>query len=81
MEEIKIKKNDRMPNFPETELKILKYWKERDILTKSIEGRGKEKSFTFYDGPITANNSPHYGHVLTMVVKDVIPKYKTMKGF
>jgi len=81
MEEIKIKKSMGMPNFPETELKILKYWKERDILTKSIEGRGKEKSFTFYDGPITANNSPHYGHVLTMVVKDVIPKYKTMKGF
>jgi len=81
MEEIKIERSMGMPNFPETELKILKYWKERDILTKSIEGRGKEKSFTFYDGPITANNSPHYGHVLTMVVKDVIPKYKTMKGF
>lgn len=79
MEEIKIEKGMGMPNFPDTELKILKYWKERDILKKSIEG--KEKSFTFYDGPITANNSPHYGHVLTMVIKDVIPKYKTMKGF
>ena len=79
MQDLKIEKEQGMPNFPDTELKILKYWKERDILTKSIEG--KEKSFTFYDGPITANNSPHYGHVLTMVIKDVIPKYKTMKGF
>ncbi len=81
MEEIKIEKSEGMPNFPDTELKILKYWKEKDILAKSIEARGKENSFTFYDGPITANNSPHYGHVLTMVIKDVIPKYKTMKGF
>ena len=81
MEEIKIERGMRMPNFPETELKILKYWKESDILKKSIEGRDREKSFTFYDGPITANFSPHYGHVLTMVIKDLIPRYKTMKGF
>lgn len=81
MEEIKIEKSEGIPNFSDTELKILKYWKEKDILAKSIEARSKENSFTFYDGPITANNSPHYGHVLTMVIKDVIPKYKTMKGF
>lgn len=81
MEDLKISKGQSMPNFASVEEKILKYWKERDILEKSIEQRSAEKSFTFYDGPITANNKPHYGHVLTMVIKDSIPRYKTMKGF
>lgn len=81
MEDLKISKAQGMPNFASVEEKILNYWKEKDILDKSIEQRPKEKSFTFYDGPITANNKPHYGHVLTMVIKDSIPRYKTMKGF
>ena len=81
MEDLKISKAQGMPNFASVEEKILNYWKEKDILDKSIEQRAKEKSFTFYDGPITANNKPHYGHVLTMVIKDSIPRYKTMKGF
>lgn len=81
MEDLKISKVQGMPNFASVEEKILKYWKEKDILEKSIEQRPKEKSFTFYDGPITANNKPHYGHVLTMVIKDTVPRYKTMKGF
>ncbi len=81
MESMKISKENGMPNFPNTELEILKYWEEKDILRKSIEQRSTEKPFTFYDGPITSNNKPHYGHVLTMVIKDVIPRYKTMKGF
>ena len=81
MEDFKISKAQGMPNFASVEEKILNYWKEKDILDKSIEQRPKEKSFTFYDGPITANNKPHYGHVLTMVIKDSIPRYKTMKGF
>ena len=81
MEELKISKTQSMPNFAEMEEKILKYWEKKDILEKSIEQRPKEKSFTFYDGPITANNKPHYGHVLTMVIKDSIPRYKTMRGF
>ena len=81
MEDLKISKAQGMPNFASVEEKILNYWKEKDMLDKSIEQRAKEKSFTFYDGPITANNKPHYGHVLTMVIKDSIPRYKTMKGF
>jgi len=60
---------------------FLKYWIEKNILEKSIEQRPKENPFTFYDGPITSNNKPHYGHALTMVIKDVVPRYKTMKGY
>ncbi len=81
VEDIRIKSDSRMPDFPKTEEEVIKYWKEIDALRKSIEQRPKEKSFTFYDGPITANNTPHYGHALTMIIKDVIPRYKTMKGF
>lgn len=81
MYDLKISKDQGMPNFPKVEEEILKYWKEKGILEKSIEQRSKENQFTFYDGPITANNKPHYGHVLTMVIKDSIPRYKTMKGF
>ena len=81
MDSIKISKENNMPTFPNTELEILKYWDEKDILRKSIEQRSVEKPFTFYDGPITSNNKPHYGHALTMVIKDVVPRYKTMKGF
>ncbi len=81
MENIKISKEQWKPEFPKTEEQLLKYWKEKNILTKSIEQKPIEKSFTFFDGPITANNLPHYGHILTMVIKDVVPRYKTMKGF
>ena len=81
MKEIKISKNQYVPTFSQTEEIILKYWKENDILQKSINQKPKEKPFTFYDGPITSNNKPHYGHALTMVIKDVVPRYKTMKGF
>ncbi len=81
MKDIQISKNQYIPTFSKTEEEILKYWKEKGILEKSIEQRSKEKSFTFYDGPITSNNKPHYGHALTMVIKDVVPRYKTMKGY
>ena len=68
-------------NFVEREKKILKFWEENKIFEKSIEaGKGKE-SFTFYDGPPTANGKPHIGHVLTRVIKDIIPRYRTMKGY
>jgi isoleucyl-tRNA synthetase len=68
-------------NFVEREKKILKFWEENKIFEKSIEaGKGK-KSFTFYDGPPTANGKPHIGHVLTRVIKDIIPRYRTMKGY
>jgi isoleucyl-tRNA synthetase len=81
MEDIKIKKEEGMPNFPKTEEEILKFWRENNILRKSIDQRDISKSFTFYDGPITSNNKPHYGHALTMVIKDIVPRYKTMKGY
>ena len=81
MKEIQISKNQYVPTFSQTEEKILKYWIEKNILEKSIEQRPKENPFTFYDGPITSNNKPHYGHALTMVIKDVVPRYKTMKGY
>jgi isoleucyl-tRNA synthetase len=68
-------------NFVEREKKVLSFWKENKIFEKTIEeGKGKE-SFTFYDGPPTANGTPHIGHVLTRVVKDIIPRYRTMKGY
>ena len=81
VENIKISKKENTPNFPKSEELILAYWKENNVLQKSIDQRSVENSFTFYDGPITSNNRPHYGHALTMVIKDIIPRYKTMKGF
>jgi len=68
-------------NFVEREKKTEKYWQENDIFRKSIENRKDGETFTFYDGPPTANGKPHIGHVLTRVIKDMIPRYKTMKGY
>ena len=66
-------------NFPEREKEVIKFWKENKIFEKtaSIES---DKTFTFYDGPPTANGKPHIGHVLTRVMKDIIPRFQTMKG-
>ena len=68
-------------DFVEKELKTIKFWKENNIFELSVSQREKGKNFTFYDGPPTANGKPHIGHILTRVVKDVIPRYKTMKGY
>jgi len=68
-------------NFVDREKEVLKYWKENDIFKKSIELREGRSAFTFYDGPPTANGKPHIGHILTRVMKDIIPRYKTMKGY
>lgn len=68
-------------NFVEREKEILKFWKENNIFEKSIAEREGCPTFTFYDGPPTANGKPHIGHILTRVIKDIIPRYKTMKGF
>ncbi|MEI6603265.1 MAG: isoleucine--tRNA ligase [Clostridia bacterium] len=68
-------------NFVERELEIMDFWKVNDIFQKSIVGREDRPIFTFYDGPPTANGKPHIGHVLTRVIKDIIPRYKTMKGY
>ena len=67
-------------NFVEREREVLKFWQERDIFKKSIEGREGGENYTFYDGPPTANGKPHIGHVLTRVIKDMIPRYRAMKG-
>lgn len=68
-------------NFVEREKEVEKFWKENDIFKKSIENRKKGETYTFYDGPPTANGKPHIGHVLTRVIKDMIPRYRTMKGY
>jgi len=68
-------------NFVEREKEILSFWKNNSIFQKSIEKRDGCPVFTFYDGPPTANGKPHIGHIITRVVKDIIPRYKTMKGF
>ena len=70
-----------MINYPEMEMEILKYWEENKIFEKSLEKRKRCKKFVFLEGPPTANGLPHPGHVLTRAVKDVILRYKTMKGF
>ena len=68
-------------NFVEREKQIEKFWRENDIFRKSIESRKQGPVYTFYDGPPTANGKPHIGHVLTRVIKDMIPRYRTMKGY
>ncbi len=67
-------------NFVGREREVLKYWKDNDIFRKSISSKGEDKTYTFYDGPPTANGKPHIGHVLTRVIKDMIPRYHAMKG-
>ena len=74
-------KVDSNLNFVEREKKIEKYWRENDIFQKSIDSRKQGETYTFYDGPPTANGKPHIGHVLTRVIKDMIPRYRTMKGY
>ncbi|MDF2473865.1 MAG: ileS [Anaerocolumna sp.] len=68
-------------NFVEREKDVLTFWKNNKIFEKTIEERKNGKHYTFYDGPPTANGKPHIGHVLTRVVKDIIPRYRTMKGY
>ncbi len=68
-------------NFPETEQKILKFWEDNKIFEKSLEKNKKSNAFVFYDGPPFATGTPHYGHLLQSVIKDAIPRYKTMQGF
>ena len=67
-------------NFVEREKNIEKFWEDNEIFKKSMEHRKEGETYTFYDGPPTANGKPHIGHVLTRVIKDMIPRYRTMKG-
>ena len=68
-------------NFVDREKKVEQFWKDNKIFEKSIDQREGSDVYTFYDGPPTANGKPHIGHVLTRVIKDMIPRYRTMKGF
>ncbi len=68
-------------NFSEEENKILKFWEENKIFEKSLEQTKNKKPFVFYDGPPFATGTPHYGHLLQSVIKDAIPRYKTMNGY
>ena len=68
-------------NFVEREKETCKFWKDNDIFQKSMDSRKEGETYTFYDGPPTANGKPHIGHVLTRVIKDMIPRYRTMKGY
>ena len=74
------KKVDTNMNFVDREHEVEKFWNDNDIFLKSMESRKKGETYTFYDGPPTANGKPHIGHVLTRVIKDMIPRYQTMKG-
>ncbi len=75
------KKVDTGLNFVEREKEILSFWKENEIFERSTKMNEGNKEFTFYDGPPTANGKPHIGHILTRVIKDIIPRYRTMKGY
>ena len=75
------KKVDTTLNFVDRELEVLKFWKENHVFEESIKSREGGPVFTFYDGPPTANGKPHIGHILTRTMKDIMPRYKTMKGY
>lgn len=75
------RKVDTNLDFTVREKEVEKFWKDNDIFKKSMEIREGCPTYTFYDGPPTANGKPHIGHVLTRVIKDMIPRYRTMKGY
>ncbi len=74
------KKVDTSLNFVEREKEIVEYWNENKIFEQSMKATEGKEEFSFYDGPPTANGKPHIGHILTRVMKDIVPRYKTMKG-
>ena len=68
-------------DFVQREREVLQFWTDNDVFRRSMEDRKEGETYTFYDGPPTANGKPHIGHVLTRVIKDMIPRYRTMKGY
>ncbi|MGN0765544.1 MAG: isoleucine--tRNA ligase [Christensenellales bacterium] len=74
-------KVDSGMNFCQREKEVLEFWKANHIFEKSVAKNEGKEEFSFYDGPPTANGKPHIGHILTRVMKDIIPRYKTMKGY
>ncbi|SKA82964.1 Isoleucyl-tRNA synthetase [Clostridium sp. USBA 49] len=75
------KKVDSSKSFVDMEKDVLKLWKEKDVIKKNFDMNPDGEYFTFYDGPPTANGKPHIGHVITRVMKDLIPRYRVMKGY
>lgn len=75
------KKIDQNKSFTQMEKEIRDFWKDNDIMEKNLAMNEGKEYFTFYDGPPTANGKPHVGHVLTRVIKDIIPRYKNMQGY
>lgn len=75
------KVDQAVPNFSELEQRILKLWKERDVFHRSLKATEGGPEFIFYEGPPTANGLPHNGHVLTRAIKDLFPRYQTMRGY
>ncbi|MCW2555774.1 MAG: isoleucine-tRNA ligase [Mycobacterium sp.] len=69
------------PNFPDLEVEVLDYWDRDGTFRASIEQRDGAEEYVFYDGPPFANGLPHYGHLLTGYVKDIVPRYRTMRGY
>ncbi|MBE5754671.1 MAG: isoleucine--tRNA ligase [Clostridiales bacterium] len=74
------KKVDTTLNFLDREKEVLEFWKENKIFEQNVSANEGNREFTFYDGPPTANGKPHIGHILTRVIKDIIPRYHVMKG-
>ena len=75
------KKIDSSKSFVDMEKDIYKLWEEKNIINESLDSNQDGEYFTFYDGPPTANGKPHVGHIITRVIKDLIPRYKVMKGY
>lgn len=69
------------PNFPALETDVLAYWAADGTFRASLDGRADAPEYVFYDGPPFANGLPHYGHLLTGYVKDIVPRYRTMRGY
>ena len=68
-------------NIPEIEKKILEFWKENKIFEKSLAKKSPKGDFVFYDGPPFATGTPHYGHIVASLMKDIVPRYWTMQGY
>jgi len=75
------KQNLEKINYPEVEQEILKFWQENKIFEESITSRSDKKSFTFYEGPPTANGKPGIHHVMARTLKDLVCRYKTLRGY
>ena len=73
--------NNKIMNFSEREHEIIKYWENQKIFEKSLCKESPKGQFVFYDGPPFATGLPHYGHIVANVMKDVVPRYFTMRGF